>query len=218
LREGEPDAIDDTLVDEARQGWETARERHAGIETRASTFVQVAGLTTTVVLVNSTLLKGNDPVTGGWRSVFLVAVIVASVCLLVAGTYGLYATMRTFGRVAPDNVARILERTRIPIEARRRISVVATLLVAARRTSIVADWKLARLKRASFAFGAAVLAIAVASVAFVAAAQPTGDVHSPDGAAGAAQRQDAEGAQAARPARLGAARRDHQGPADHGQL
>jgi len=168
--------VDQPLVDQARNGWQTARDRRTGFESRAGTFVQVAGLTTTVVLVNSTLLSGKTALTGTWRAVFEAAVLTASACLLAAGAYGLFATMRTFDSVAPDVVHRIIARARMAEEENRRREQVAALLLAQRRTSIVADWKLARLKRASFWFGAAIVAIAVASASFVIAVER----HHPD--------------------------------------
>jgi hypothetical protein len=157
------------LVEQARSGWERAVARHTGIESRAGTFIQAAGLTTTVVLVNNALLSGDDRVTGNSRTVFIVAIVVASALLLVAGFYGLVAVMRTFGRVAPDNATRLIERAGVAEEYERHIRRVAALLVAQRRTSIVADWKLARLKRATLAFALAAFAVAVASVAYLTA-------------------------------------------------
>jgi hypothetical protein len=159
-------------VEDARSGWERAVSRHGGIESRAGTFIQVAGLTTTVVLVNNTLVSGDDKVTGSSRTIFIAALIAASALLLIAGLYGLFAVMRTFGRVAPDNATRLIQRARMP-EQDRHVATVAVLLVAQRRTSIVADWKLARLKRATFAFGLAAVAIAVASAAYLVAASGT---------------------------------------------
>jgi hypothetical protein len=79
------------------------------------------------VLANSALLIGDKRVKGSLAVVVIVALIIASLALVAAGLYGLAALMRTFDRVA-------------------------ALLAAHRRTSLVADWKLARFKRATIAF------------------------------------------------------------------
>jgi hypothetical protein len=116
---------------------------------RRGTFVQAAGLTSTLVLANSALLIGDKRVKGSLAVVVIVALIIASLALVAAGLYGLAALMRTFDRVAPHNTTRVLERSRNE-EANRKL--VAALLAAHRRTSLVADWKLARFKRATIAF------------------------------------------------------------------
>jgi hypothetical protein len=162
-------SLREDLVEQARSGWERAVSRRQGIESRAGTFIQVTGLTTTVVLVNNTLISGDDRVTGASRSVFIGALIVASVLLFIAGIYGLVSVMRTFGSVAPDNPTRLIERARIGDDEERRRQAAAALLLAQRRASLVADWKLARLKRATLAFAMAAAAIAVASTAYLTA-------------------------------------------------
>jgi hypothetical protein len=173
------DAVDQTLLDDSIAGWETARTRLAGIEARAGTFVQAAALTNTLVLVNQGLVSGDHPVRhtpAKW--LFLAAIVIASVALVIAGLYGLFATMRTFDRIAPNNVARIIGRSQreaadndpagAAVLAREAMQQdIAAALMAQRRTSFVADWKLARLKRATVFFGIAIAAIAVASGIFL---------------------------------------------------
>jgi hypothetical protein len=168
--------VDDGVVENATAGWEAARTRLTGIETRAGTFVQAAALTNTLVLVNQGLIVGDHPVrTAPAKWVFLGAIVIASVALVISGIYGLFATMRTFDRVVPNSVARIIERSKLrtsqadaevhALLARKRH--VAAVLMAQRRTSLVGDWKLARLKRATVFFGIAIAAIAVASGTFL---------------------------------------------------
>jgi hypothetical protein len=168
--------VDDGVVQNATAGWEAARTRLAGIETRAGTFVQAAALTSTLILVNQGLIVGDHPVrTAPAKWVFLGAIVVASVALVISGIYGLFATMRTFDRVVPNSVARIIERSKLQreptdrtaLDLRARKRHVAAVLMAQRRTSLVGDWKLARLKRATVFFGIAIAAIALASGTFL---------------------------------------------------
>jgi hypothetical protein len=150
-------------VAEATSGLERARDRLKGIEDRAATYVQAATLTSTLVLANGALINGQDAVnTGVGRWVAVVALVIASAALIVAGVYGLAAVMFTFDRVGPDNPARVIARSRLDqAEASRQL--VAALLAAYRRTQLVADWKMARLKRATVAFLVSIAGIGVAS-------------------------------------------------------
>jgi hypothetical protein len=159
--------VDDTLVTDSTAGWEGARTRLTGIETRAATFVQAAALTSTLVLANQGLIAGDHPVRHApAKWIFLAAILTASTALIISGIYGLYATMRTFDRIAPNNLTRILARSKISGAAAKNAHVAANLM-AQRRTSLISDWKLARLKRATVFFGIAVAGIAVASGTFV---------------------------------------------------
>ncbi|HEV7750497.1 MAG TPA: hypothetical protein VGO71_03100 [Baekduia sp.] len=150
-------------VAEATSGLERARDRLKGIEDRAATYVQAATLTSTLVLANGALINGQDAVNAGvGRWVAAVALVIASAALIVAGVYGLAAVMFTFDRVGPDNPARVIARSRLDqAEASRQF--VAALLAAYRRTQLVADWKMARLKRATVAFLVSIAGIGVAS-------------------------------------------------------
>jgi hypothetical protein len=170
------DLVDAGVVENATAGWDAARTRLTNIEARAGTFVQAAALTNTLVLVNQGLIVGDHPVrTAPAKWVFLGAIVIASVALVISGIYGLLATMRTFDRVVPNSVTRIIERSKLQPEptdgtdpdllASKRH--VAAALMAQRRTSLVGDWKLARLKRATVFFGIAIAAIAVASGTFL---------------------------------------------------
>ena len=90
----------------------------------------------------------------------------ASAALIVSGIYGLFATMRTFDRIAPNTGARILERSRAA-EATGLAQNIRAALLAQRRTSLIGDWKLARLKRATTFFAIAIAGIAIASGTFI---------------------------------------------------
>lgn len=161
------DHVDETLVADSTAGWDSARTRLTGIETRAATFVQAAALTTTLVLANQGLIAGDHPVRDApAKWFFLAAILIASAALIISGIYGLFATMRTFDRIAPNNLKRIVNRSTVEQAPARKAHVAANLM-AQRRTSLVSDWKLARLKRAAIFFGIAVAGIAAASGIFV---------------------------------------------------
>jgi hypothetical protein len=116
----------------------------AGIEARAGTFVQAAALTSTLVLGNQCLITGDHPVRHApAKWIFLGAIVTASAALIVSGIYGLFATMRTFDRVAPNTSPRILEHSRASAATGLAQDTRAALL-AQRRISLIGDWKLAR--------------------------------------------------------------------------
>jgi hypothetical protein len=133
----------------------------AGIEARAGTFVQAAA---------------HAPA----KWIFLGAIVTASAALIVSGIYGLFATMRTFDRVAPNTSPRILEHSRASAATGLAQDIRAALL-AQRRTSLIGDWKLARLKRATTFFAIAIAGIAIASGTFIvdATTHPDDDAKAP---------------------------------------
>jgi hypothetical protein len=167
FREELGDHASDRVLQQAIAGWERSRERHNGIESRSQAFLQAAGLTTTLVLANSALLRGQDRVQGAAAWIVIATLVLASATLLVAGVYGLFGSMFAFGRVAPNDVLRVLARAKEPDEELALQQQVAAVLLAQRRTSHVADWKLARLKRAMWWLLAGVLLLAIASGALV---------------------------------------------------
>jgi hypothetical protein len=78
--------------------------------------------------------------------------------------------MRTFDRVAPSNIRRVIERAQEEDDEVARQKQVASIFLSQFRTSVVTDWKLARLKRATWLLVAGVAGVAVASIALVAQA------------------------------------------------
>jgi hypothetical protein len=159
FRSSLPEEVGEQVVDEARSGYQSSRDRLKSVEARASTFVQVASLASTLVLANSALLTGKHRIATAW---ILVPLGIAAVSLVAAGTYGLLAVMRTFDQVSPNIPSRVIDRARLSApQARRELA--SALLAAQRRTSIIADWKLARLKRASTAFGVTIVFLLVTS-------------------------------------------------------
>jgi hypothetical protein len=161
---GEP--VSQRTLDEAQLGWEQARDRLAGIEGKSQTFLQIAGVTTTLVLANGALLHGQDAIAGAPAKVILVALAVASMALITSGVYGLLGAMRTFVRVTPNVPWRVVGRAHLSDEEARTRSTAAVLL-STERMSRIADWKLARLKRATWSLFVAVVLVAAASTALV---------------------------------------------------
>jgi hypothetical protein len=162
--------IDEALIAEAAAGYDRARVRRDGIAARASFFLQAAGVTGTLVLANGAFLVGDDPGIGTTAKIVItLGLLVASSSLIVAGVYGLFAVTRTFSQVAPNSPQRLVDRSRLPAGASRRRAA-AAMLLAQRRASIVGDWKLDRVKRATVAFLVGTAGVAVATVALVAEA------------------------------------------------
>jgi hypothetical protein len=164
------DRVPERTQTEALSGWQRGRDRHASVESRSQTFLQAAGLTTTLVLANSALLWGDKAVKGTTGDVVAVALTLASAALVAAGIYGLFGSMRTFDRVAPSNIRRVIERAQEEDDEVARQKQVASIFLSQFRTSVVTDWKLARLKRATWLLVAGVAGVAVASIALVAQA------------------------------------------------
>lgn len=159
--------VTEELAAEALAGYERARDRQLSVEARATQFIQAAGLTTTLVLANAALLRGDGRVHGTLGLILMMALLLGSVALVLSSVYGVLGTMHTFSRVAPNVTRRILFRSHSVGALSARRDSVASLLLAQRRTSLVADWKLARLKRAAAAFLIAVAFLAVASIVLV---------------------------------------------------
>jgi len=135
------------IVEQARMGLDSQRERSAGVEQRANFFLGAAGLTTSLVLANAGLLLGDSKLESPWIYLAVAALAIASGCAVLAGFRALQAAMYTFVRTPAYETKRILERRNLDLdEARRRE--VGALLVAQARTKTIADWKVARLKEA----------------------------------------------------------------------
>lgn len=125
-------------------------------------------MTGTLVFATIGVLAGDKAaVAGSAQTVALVAIALAAVGLLVSGVHALAAVMRTFDQISPNNVRRVRARTHQVEDVARR-ELIAAVLIAQRRYSQVATWKLRRLKRATIAFLVGVLAVSVASSAVLA--------------------------------------------------
>lgn len=170
--EGLGNGLTDTRAADATAGYERAHDRLRSIEARATVFLQAAGLTGTLVLANAALIVGDDGLTGATGTAVTLGLLVAAIALVVAGIYALFAVTRTFSQVAPHSPARMLKRSRLSADAALKDSV-ASLLLGQRRLSVVGDWKLDRVKRASWALLVVVAGLAVSSGAVVAEALAT---------------------------------------------
>ena len=152
------------------RGWERTRDRESGIEAKSQSFLQIVGVTTTLLLANGTLLHGQNAIKGAAATAVVVCLGLASAALIAAGVYGLFGSMRTFVRVAANSPWRVIERAQSD-EAQSRQEYVAVILLSENRTARIADWKLARLKRAMWALLIAVPLIVGASIALIVASQ-----------------------------------------------
>jgi hypothetical protein len=157
-------STDEPVVEELKEqallGYEHQRERIGTVEQRANFFLGAAGLTTSLVLANAGLLLGANRLESSWRTMAALALMVASVCAIAAGLRALQATMITFVRAPPNGVPRLMKRRNL---AKNELlqTYVAALIVGQHRLSVIADWKIARMKEARRWFVIVILAIVV---------------------------------------------------------
>jgi hypothetical protein len=151
------------IKDEAEQGYQHQRTRSVTAEQRSNFFLGAAGLTTSLVLVNAGLLVGDQKLDAPWRQLAVMALAVASICAIAAGLRALQATMVTFVRSPPNAVARIVKRRKLS-EGRRPRAYIAALLVGQQRLSVIANWKIARMKEATRWFLGAIAAVVLLTV------------------------------------------------------
>lgn len=135
------------LKEQALLGYEHQRERIGTVEQRANFFLGAAGLTTSLVLANAGLLLGADKLESPWRTLAAAALLIASLCAIAAGLRALQATMITFVRAPPNGVPRVMKRRRLGKNELLH-AYVAALLVGQHRLSVIADWKIGRMKEA----------------------------------------------------------------------
>lgn len=178
-----PSAVLPELRDQALLGYEHQRGRIASAEQRATFFLGAAGLTTSLVLANAGLLLGTNKLDSPWRHFAAISLLVASVCAIAAGLRALQATMVTFIRTPPNGVPRIVDRRRAT-EDRLLRAYIAALLVGQHRLSVIADWKIARMKGATRWFVGAIVSVVVLTV-FVLADVAATEPDDPDPSAGA---------------------------------
>jgi hypothetical protein len=154
----------DSLIADAADGYERAEKRIEGIQQRASLFLGATGLTTSLILVNSGLLFGNDPLRPfGVLVTVAVLLTVAALTLVAAGVTALDATTVSFDRALPNSPPQIEARLEMDCREARR-DLLAALLLAIRRAEMIGDWKLHQLGNARSAFSASVLCVVIASV------------------------------------------------------
>lgn len=159
LAASEPEVLDE-LKEQALLGYEHQRQRIAAVEQRANFFLGAAGLTTSLVLANAGLLLGSSKLEATWQVLAAVALAVASVCAIAAGLRALQATMITFYRAPPNGVPRIMKRRKLTNETLLR-TYIAALLVGQYRLSVIAEWKIGRMKDARRWFLRATLGVVV---------------------------------------------------------
>lgn len=155
---------------QAKDGYERARGRVGLAEDRAKTYFTGSGVTSTLVLANSALIF--DPKFGlsaGVEGVVMASLAVGTLALVTAGTSSMAAINRTTGRISANTPARIIERSKLSETEAERV-LVATWLAAQRRASLIADWKMDRVKVATTSFLIAVGCVTLATIALLAQA------------------------------------------------
>ncbi|HEX8052297.1 MAG TPA: hypothetical protein VF517_04835 [Thermoleophilaceae bacterium] len=146
---------------EAQAGWAQNRERLAGVEQRAAYFLGGAGLGAGVLLASTSLLVDSDARPEGVaRIVAAIGLLITILGLVASAAYALAATMQTFGRITPDITSQVIERAKRPDE-QARMERAARLIASRRRSSYIANWKVARLTRAAIASACAVLGLLI---------------------------------------------------------
>jgi hypothetical protein len=146
------------LESQALLGLEHQRERASGVEQRANFFLGAAGLTTTLVLTNANFLIGDQKLDEPWLAIAAGILVFASLCAVFSGIRALQAAMLTFSRTPPNTIKRVLQRREVNADGLRR-HYVASLLVAQARTTVVGDWKIARLREARRFFLGVILGV-----------------------------------------------------------
>jgi hypothetical protein len=151
------------VTEHARAGYELQRERNATVEQRANFFLGAAGLSSTLVLANASILLGvgEGALHSPWRQLTAAAFAFASVCAIFAGIRAMQAVMLTFERISPDGVGSILSWDQTSGPGRVARNLASALLVAQERELRVCEWKLDRLREARRWFGGAVLGVVV---------------------------------------------------------
>ena len=148
------------LKEQALLGYEHQRERIAAVEQRANFFLGAAGLTTSLVLANAGLLLGASKLGSTYRVLAAAVLAAASLCAIAAGLRALQATMITFIRAPPNGVPRLMKRRHLSKDELLH-AYIAALVVGQHRLSVIADWKIGRMKEARRWFVLVTVAIVV---------------------------------------------------------
>jgi len=149
---------------QAELGDERQRDRGASAETRSNYFAGAAGLTTTLVLANASLLLGQNALDNPLRWLAGAALLGASFCAVMTGLRALQASMITFVRCPPNSVTRLVKRRKAADAAALEREYIAALLVSQNRNSVVADWKITRLQEARRWFGGVIAGVGILTV------------------------------------------------------
>jgi hypothetical protein len=135
------------LKEEAEAGFARELERNAAAEQRASFFLGAAGLTTSLILANASLLIGSERLGPPWRLLAAATLVLASGCAILSGLRALQITAGQFQRIYPTSAGEIVRRGSREGGDRIR-AYVAGLLIACSRESALAEWKFACLASA----------------------------------------------------------------------
>ncbi len=170
--------VSQDLVDQAREGYERQESRVAEIENRASGYDGYAAAAAALAALGATLL-GSDHTSafGGVRQPLLVALLLlATACLILSGFRAWQAAAKPFDWLRPHDPSLVRLRfgadTRDPVVPRDQVTaqkhLLVSLLIAAERGQLLAEWKRARFRQASRAFSLALIFVILAAVILVA--------------------------------------------------
>lgn len=152
------------VVEQTLHGYEREEDRIDGIQQRATFFLGATGLTTSLVLVNGSLLYGSNPLHSfGVRIAVGVLLAIAGLAFVAAGLAALDATTITFDRALPNSAWQIEGRLGLGADDARR-DLLAALLLAGQRAEAIGDWKLRQLKGARLLFALGMALVVIASI------------------------------------------------------
>jgi len=165
------------LLDQARKGYERQESRVAEIENRASGYDGYAAAAAALAALGATLL-GSDRASafGDVRQPLLLSLLVAATaCLIMSGFRAWQAAAKPFDWMRPHEPS--LVRLRFGADARDppiprdqvtpQSHLLVSLLIAAERGQLLADWKRARFRQASRAFSLALIFVILAAIILV---------------------------------------------------
>jgi hypothetical protein len=137
-----------SLIEQAKDGFEREERRIDGIQQRAVFFLGASGLTTSLVLTNSSLLFGQTALNPTWAKILSAILLgLAAVFVVGAGLRALQATTTTFDRVLPNTRWQVTRRADLE-EGSSQLDHLAALLLAQQRADVIGSWKLECLKQA----------------------------------------------------------------------
>jgi hypothetical protein len=160
----------DELLRQAGDSYRMQESRVAAIESRSAAFEGYAAAAAGIAAVGAALLSGASPGRfGSLRDYALAASLLAAlVCLVLSGIRAYQATAKRFDWPCPNEVTEIVARAHAaPQPDAARLQLLTSLLVAATRGEILADWKLDRFKQATRYFSYALIFVIAAAILLV---------------------------------------------------
>jgi hypothetical protein len=160
----------DGWIEQAQEGYAQEQSRIDGIQQRASFILGAAGLATTGVLANGSLLYSRDSLLSSDVQIVVGGLLMlATFALAVAAYTALEATMVMFELAQPSSPWQVERRMEKVKRKEEPDYVLAANLLAAQRAEAIGDWKIRQVKRARIAFAVAILFVVLANVSLLVA-------------------------------------------------